>query len=67
MLDPFVKDTDLPIPVATLDGGLAVSQATVVVHLNAVAIGSKNCGLTLQLVILKKTIVQIGTVFRPTH
>ena len=55
MLDSFVKDTDLPVAVAALDGGLAVGQAIVVIDLNAVTIGGKNCGLTLQFVILKKT------------
>ena len=54
MLDSFVKDTDLPVPVAALDGGLAVGQAIVVVDLYAVTIGGKDCGLTLQFVVLKK-------------
>ena len=54
MLDSFVKDTDLPVPVAALDGGLAVGQAIVVVDLYAVTIGGKDCGLALQFVVLKK-------------
>jgi hypothetical protein len=55
MLDPLVKDTDLPVSITAPDGGLSVGQAVVVVHLDTVPVGSKNCGLTLKLVILKKS------------
>ena len=54
VLDPLHEVADLSVSVVALDAGLAVDDPVVVVHLDAVAVGREDGGLTLKLVVLQK-------------